>query len=236
MKRIMKRIAALLMASVVCFQGSGIVYAADDVEVMSESPYRDVNESDWYFDGVCYMKNAAIMTGVGTGEYFMPGECIQRQDVALILGRHYKNTIDSNLNLNQSNGAYYTDALNWVKKYKIMNGYNPDNFCVGDAITRQDFAVTLYNYLHTTHTLYEPAEVLDPVLNKYPDADEVSSYAWKAMDYMVRCGIIQGTGTDVKMLDPNGIVTRGMAAVMLQRYIEMCERNNYTNGHKGMLL
>ena len=235
MKRIMKRIAALLMASVVCFQGSGIVYAADDVEVMSESPYRDVNESDWYFDGVCYMKNAAIMTGVGTGEYFMPGECIQRQDVALILGRHYKNTIDSNLNLNQSNGAYYTDAVNWVKKYKIMNGYNPDNFGVGDAITRQDFAVTLYHYLDAVLGLNFAAVIEEPVLNKYPDASEVRPYAWDAMNYMVKCGIIQGTGTDVKMLDPNGTVTRGMAAVMLQRYMEEYGAD-FTNGHKDMLL
>lgn len=235
MKKIMKRIAALLMASVVCFQGSGIVYAADDVEVMSESPYRDVNESDWYFDGVCYMKNAAIMTGVGTGEYFMPGECIQRQDVALILGRHYKKTVNSNLNLNQSNGAYYTDAVNWVKKYKIMNGYNPENFGVGDAITRQDFAVTLYRYLDAVLGLNFAAVIEEPVLNKYPDASEVRPYAWDAMNYMVKCGIIQGTGTDVKMLDPNGTVTRGMAAVMLQRYMEKYGAD-FTNGHKDMLL
>ena len=55
------------------------------------------------------------------------------------------------------------------------------------------------------------------------------------MDYMVRCGIIQGTGTDVKMLDPNGTVTRGMAAVMLQRYMEEYGAD-FTNGHKDMLL
>ena len=221
MKKTVKKLAAILMASVLCFQGSGVVYAAKDLTTTEESPYMDVSEEDWYFDGVCYMKNNALMTGVGTGEYFMPGEYLQRQDVALILARQYKNTIDNNLNLNQSNGAYYTDAVNWVKKKEIMNGYNPENFGVGDAITRQDFAVTLYNYLYKNYGICNLAVVLEPVLNKYSDVSEVRPYAWDAMDEMVRCGIIEGTGTDVKMLDPNGTVTRGMAAVMLQRYMEV---------------
>ena len=67
MKKTVKKLAAILMSSVLCFQGSGVVYAAEDLTTTEESPYMDVSEEDWYFDGVCYMKNNALMTGVGTG-------------------------------------------------------------------------------------------------------------------------------------------------------------------------
>ena len=56
-----------------------------------------------------------------------------------------------------------------------------------------------------------------------------------AMYWMVRDGIIQGEGTDVKMLNPQGPVNRAMAATMLQRFIEVYGADFEKYGNKTLL-
>ena len=73
------------------------------------------------------------------------------------------------------------------------------------------------------------------LIHLVPDGYLVSSYAGKQMYRMVQYDVIQGEGTDVKLLNPHGKVTRGMAAVMLQRYLEAFE-HYLIKGHKDMLL
>jgi hypothetical protein len=52
-------------------------------------------------------------------------------------------------------------------------------------------------------------------LGAFPDADQVSEYAQKAMSWAVANGVIKG---DDGMLDPQGNATRAQVAAILQRY------------------
>ena len=56
--------------------------------------------------------------------HFVPyGEdgCLQRQDLTVILGRHYTNVIDHQLSLSTTNGTYYADSVAWVKEIDISH-------------------------------------------------------------------------------------------------------------------
>ena len=234
-----KKTIALLLSFVLCFCMTGTVFAEDQEIVIDDilHPFLDVDADAWYFDAVWYVKNEGLMTGKSGAHagYFAPGEYLQRHDLAVIFGRYYKNAVNSELNLDESKNAYYEDAVNWVKKYQIMNGYSSGDFGVGDTIIRQDFAVALYNFAQSVVGYVSIPERDPGVLGKFPDADEVSDYANMAMYWMVRDGIIQGEGTDVKMLNPQGPVNRAMAATMLQRFIEVYGADFEKYGNKTLL-
>ena len=117
-----------------------------------------------------------------------------------------------------------------------MTGYSSGDFGIGDPIIRQDMCVALHNHQESIYPLAYAAVVPDYApINAFPDGYLVSSYAVTAVLRMVQSDVIQGEGTDVKLLNPHGKVTRGMAAVMLQRYLEEYE-HYLIKGHKDMLL
>ena len=229
-----KKIVALLMAVVSCFSLGATAFAAEN----PEQTFKDVSPDDWYYEGVEYVNERGLMTGMG-GEgkgYFKPDEYLQRQDLALILARYYQKNINSDLDLDETNEVYYANAVAWVNKYNIMTGYSSGDFGIGDPIIRQDMCVALYNHQESIYPLATAAVVPDyGLIHLFPDGYLVSSYAGDQMFRMVQSDVIQGEGTDVKLLNPHGKVTRGMAAVMLQRYLEEYE-HYLIKGHKDMLL
>lgn len=210
----MKKIIAMLMALVLSFSGAGSVWAA-----AVSADFVDVNPNTYYYDSIAYVNEAGLMTG-RDDTHFHPDDYLQRQELAVIIGRHYINTLNSELNLSTS-ADYYTDSVNWVKKHHIMNGYDNGNFGVGDYITREDFIVTLYNYAQQVVGYASIPERDESVLGQFADRAKISGYAYEPMYWQVSAGVIRGyDGDGIKVLDPQGHVTRGMAAVMLERFFE----------------
>ena len=105
----MKKIIAMLMALVLSFSGAGSVWAA-----AVSADFADVNLNAYYYDSIAYVNEAGLMTG-RDDTHFHPDDYLQRQELAVIIGRHYINTLNSELNLSTS-ADYYTDSVNWVKK------------------------------------------------------------------------------------------------------------------------
>ena len=228
-----KKLVALLMAFVSCFSLGATAFAAEN----PEQTFKDVSPDDWYYEGVEYVNDLGIMTGLGDESegYFKPDEYLQRQDLALILARFYKKYINSELNLDESKEAYYEDAVTWVKKYNVMTGYGSGDFGIGNAIIRQDMVVALFRYQNTVYNFAYDTIVpdLDNICD-FPDNNEVDGYAVQALYRYILNGIIQGEGTDFKILNPHGKVTRGMAAVILQRFMERY-KDYLLNGFKDLL-
>ena len=118
-----------------------------------------------------------------------------------------------------------------------MTGYSSGDFGVGNPIIRQDMCVALDNYQESLfHTMSAGAPPEVGLIDWFPDVYQVSIYAREAMYHMYIHGVIQGVGIDVKLLDPYGKVTRGMAAVILQRYLEAYEDEYLIHGYKDLLL
>lgn len=211
----MKKIFVLLMAVVLSFTGTSNVFAADTV-----ADFEDVRSDAYYFDAITYVNEKGLMTG-RDNTHFGPDGYLERQELAVIIGRHYTKVLNSKLDLNTPDEAYYTGFVKWVKKHQIMNGYADGNFGVGDNITRQDFIVVLDNYIQQIIGYDYIPEREPEVLGQFVDSRNIGEYAREAMYWNVVNGTIRGYEADGTMvLDPDGFVTRGMAAVMLERFFE----------------
>lgn len=212
----MKKIITVLMILILSISGTVNVWA----ENLSMA-FEDVNPNAYYYDSIAYMNEQSIMTG-RDAFCFAPDDYLQRQDLAVILGRYYTKTMNPQLNLSSSEANYYTESVDWVKKHHIMNGYEDGDFGVGDYVTRQDFIVALSNYAQeVVGYAFAGAYNKNPIIAQFVDCDNISEYAYISMLWQAECGVIKGYEINgIKFIDPQAPVTRGMAAVMLERYIE----------------
>ena len=95
---------------------------------------------------------------------------------------------------------------------------NPDGtFGVKDNLTREQFAQMLYSY--AGYKKYDQESSAD--LSKYPDGDQVSSWAETAFSWANANGLINGNDEGgVLYLDPKDSTTRGQMASILMKFCE----------------
>ena len=81
---------------------------------------------------------------------------------------------------------------------------------------RQQLAALLYRFIQRDGGGFTGAWAF-PL--DYPDAGQVSEYAYEALCWMTMRGVITGMADGT--LNPHGTATRAQAAVMLQRFCEL---------------
>lgn len=179
--------------------------------------FSDLNLYAWYHDGVHYCLENGLMVGTGA-DTFSPDDTTTRAQIVTILWRMTGSPIvNCRMDFEDVDPSAWYDgeAVRWAVGESIMTGYGNGNFGPNDPITREQFAVMLYNYAvwsgKDTVTLREN-------LNSFADSESVSPYAVQALNWTVDEGII--SGKDDQLLDPKGQVTRAQATSMLQRFLE----------------
>lgn len=179
--------------------------------------FSDLNLYAWYHDGVHYCLENGLMVGTGA-DTFSPDDTTTRAQIVTILWRMTGSPIvNCRMDFEDVDPSAWYDgeAVRWAVGESIMTGYGNGNFGPNDPITREQFAVMLYNYAvwsgKDTVTLREN-------LNSFADSESVSPYAVQALNWTVDEGII--SGKDDQLLDPKGQATRAQAAAMLQRFLE----------------
>ena len=216
MKKAIKRITAMILAA-------SVVLSSGFTSQAASNPYDDVYESDWYYDSVMYVRDKGL-TGVMHTSHW---ENLQRQDFALAVTRRYISR--DAYSYTEDDGTYCEEAVAWAKDMKIMTGYSNGDFGVGDVITRQDCITALDRYVDACG-LIRVSAVEDPYYftkieqfeTTYADIDQLRDYSYIIMYVAVMNDkLITGVEKDgVKYLEPNGLVTRGMVSVMLERWFE----------------
>ena len=172
--------------------------------------YNDLSSEQWYHAGVDYALQNGLMNGIGGGR-FDPDGSLTRAMLVTILYRS-ENTPDvsgeSNPFADVPDGQWYTDAVIWAAKEKIVNGMSETTFAPNESITREQIATILYRYAGSPKVSGDFAS--------FSDASSVSAYAYDAMRWAVQSGIINGT--DGK-LAPQDNATRAQIATILYRYL-----------------
>lgn len=110
-------------------------------------------------------------------------------------------------------GAWYESAIAWGQANKIMNGLGNDIFAPGDAITREQMAVVLYNYAKSKGNVSGLSGELS-----FADKDKVHTWAQEAIKWCVSNKIINGK--EKNKLDPQGFATRAEVATMIMNFCE----------------
>ena len=178
------------------------------------NPFIDVKEGDWFYEAVKFMNALSLMVGTDD-DVFSPDMNLSRAMVVTILWRmEGKPAPDGNGTFTDvPAGQWYTEAIAWAHAEGIVAGYGNGLFGPDDDVTREQFAVILYNYAKYKE-LDTEAEMF---AYEYSDVDDISGWAWDAMKWANANGLI--LGRSARELAPSGTATRAEVALMLERFI-----------------
>ena len=177
----------------------------------SALPFNDVAYTSWYYDAVKFVYDKGIMDGVSYYR-FAPDATITRGMVVTMLWRMAGEPYEAAAGFTDvAAGRYYSTAVAWAAKNGIVEGMTSTTFAPDQAITREQLASILYRYAKWLGFSGYGSDI-----SGYTDAGKVSSYAYDAMSWAVRSGVV--TGTSAKVLDPQGTASRAAAAQMFMNF------------------
>lgn len=177
--------------------------------------FRDVKNTDWFYDAVRFVLEKGLMVGTST-DTFEPELLVTRGMLVTILHRLENQPLALNNNFTDVVADdYYYDAVTWAQQNGIILGIDETKFGPNESITREQFATILYRYYLYKNT---GAVGIRADLSKFEDGVTISEYALTALQWAVAEGLIKGRGE--LTLAPKGNATRAETAAILQRLKE----------------
>lgn len=176
--------------------------------------FTDIDTGAWYHEAADYVLNNGLMSGYGNG-LFGTSHPLSRAQLAQILynlegrpelsgGGQFQDVPEN---------AWYYNAVTWAESCGIATGYGNGLFGAEDAVTREQFAVILWNYAK-----FKGIDVaaIGSAASGFSDFSDTGEYAVPAMEWAVSSEIIKGKDG---RLDPKGCATRAEAAQMLKNFL-----------------
>ncbi len=178
-------------------------------------PFADITAEAWYADAVCYVYENNLMDGVAPGR-FAPDDLLDRAMLVTILyradGRPEMTGAASFADV--ETGSWYADAVAWGKQNGIVEGVDSQHFEPFAPISREQLVTMLFRYAQYA----QRDDSANGSLEQFADADRVSAWAERAMQWAAEAQIVTGKTAD--SIDPQGGATRAEAACMLMRFAE----------------
>jgi hypothetical protein len=174
--------------------------------------FADMDKHQWAVEAVEALRAEGIITGT-SATTFNPGKNISRADFMVLLVKALNLKVDITDNFSDvSKDAYYYKAIAIAKKLGITTGSGNNKFNPKAEISRQDMMVLVVKALNITGVNLETGSAED--LAKYSDTSKISGYAQEAIATLVKEGIIEGSGNNLK---PKANLTRAEAAVVIYK-------------------
>lgn len=175
-------------------------------------PFNDVSYGDWYYNAVQFVYSKGIMDGVDYYK-FAPNGTITRGMILTMLwrmaGEPFEMPVTSFTDVEI--GRYYTTAVAWACRNGIADGMGESTFGPNDAITREELVTLMYRYAQ-----YFGHSCIGTSIEGFVDAGSVSAYAYNAMCWAYKAGVV--TGTTGSRLNPQGTASRAEAAQMIMSF------------------
>ena len=183
--------------------------------VPAENPFKDVSETDWFYNAVMFVYENGLMSGVDEN-HFGPYWNTTRGMITTIIWRLEGKPAAASLPFADVDAdMYYADAIAWAAENGIVSGYDSVTFGPDDNITREQLASILWRY--AKYKGYDVSVGEDTNILSYEDAFSISEYAIPAMQWACGAGII--SGNDDGTLNPTGYAQRAHAAQMLMKFM-----------------
>ncbi len=208
-------------AALVFTHASDYVIVIDDRDhTPKEFPFVDVTTDDWFYEAADYVFQRDLMTGTDA-THFTPDGTSTRAMVATILWR-MAGQPQADYTMDFADvpvSAWYTEAVRWAASEGIVTGYSATKFGPDDPVTREQFAAMLYRYAQTLGEGFTGnwSFPLD-----FPDAADVSDYAYEALCWLTMENVIQGM--EDGNLHPQGTANRAQLATMLMRFCQAADQ------------
>ena len=208
-----------------------MAFAAEQQDVVKNQdsnsvPFTDVDMNSWYGDSVQYVYKHQLMSGTSKTT-FEPNIVMSRAMVAQILynqsDRPEITDGDSGFIDVVEEDWFYT-AVKWARENGYASGVGSNCFDPNAAVTREQFAQFLYNYIG------QP-DVQGDDLRKFPDGNSISwsknAMTWAVQNKLIN-GVEKGDGIEIRpWLMPHDNATRAQAATILKSfYIKVIKPEN----------
>lgn len=190
--------------------------------VYAASYYTDSRSDDWYYDAVNYVTDMGFFKGM-TDDLFGPNILMTREMFVTVLAR--MEGVDITQYEGQTGGfadvaedGWYTPYVAWAKDAGITTGYTDgsNRFGVNEPIRREQLFTMMYRYAKQKGI---DMSVRNPqFMERYTDLDEISEYAYEALEWCVSEGIAKGMSDTT--INPLEYAPRAHAAQMFQNYID----------------
>lgn len=190
------------------------LYYADLWEALSPdnaATFPDVAASDWFFEAAKFASENKLIAGNENGE-FMPNEALTRAMAVTILGRFDENGGSyeyANDFADVTASDWFAAYVAWGVNAGVAFGMGAGLFAPNENVTREQLAAMICRYAEAKGILGEG----EADLSVYADEEDVSDWAYEAMQRCVANGLINGT--DDKKLDSKGTATRAQFAVIM---------------------
>lgn len=193
-------------------------------EPQNQEAFVDLSEALWAKDSILKLYHMGIINGKGNRR-FAPNDILTRAEFAkiavMVNGGSVENASVDFVDLSTNDWSYPYVASAYQKE--LIHGIGDRRFGGDMSITREDMAVILLRMLQSAGIGIESGNV------SFTDESDISDYAKDAVSVLNQMGMIRGVG-DGKF-DPKGITTRAQAAVVFDRFLDVCNRNE-TGGNK----
>lgn len=207
-----------------CFSTDTHTLTAKYLGELGDVHFDDVPEGAWYYDEVMTAAQLGLINGMGNGK-FQPNTNITRGMLVTLLYRMAGEpaTTGKNPFEDVAAGRYYTDAVKWASKEKIVNGMTATTFQPDTPITREQMATMLHRFaryceMPGTQVGQDDRNAME---KQFPDAGTVSNYAQDAFAWAVRVGLMNGMKDGSRAyLNPRFTATRAQAAAVMIRLVQ----------------
>ncbi len=185
---------------------------AETPKTSAAEQFADLKKGTWYYEPICYMLDAKLMNGVGSGRFNPEGTLDRAMLCQILYNEADKPAVNGGSFADVSQSDWFADAVNWAAAEGILQGYSDGTSGAKDPITREQLALILYRRAG------QPALAGTVSMADYSDADAVSEWAVDAMRWALLTGVVNGKGG---RLDPQGRATRAEAAAMVVRFLKL---------------
>ena len=178
--------------------------------------FTDIN-SHWAKESIDYAVGRGLFGGRANAK-FAPDTAITRGDLVTALGKLAGVNVSSYTKSSFTDvkpGSYYTPYLEWAYSKGILTGNANNKIAPERAVTREEIAVILQNYIRVTGRELPAARSA----GAFADASSISSKYQAAVTAMQQAGILMGKQNN--LFTPKANVTRAEASAMLHRYIKL---------------
>ena len=181
--------------------------------------FSDMTPTDWYHDGVHYVLTEGIMTGTGPDTFDPNGAATRAMVVTMLWRMADKPVVTGECTFTDVDmTSWYADAVLWAVTTGVVNGTSETTFSPDSPITREQLSTILYRYAQTQGKGFRGSW---SIRLDYPDAAQVSEWAYEPLCWMTMNGIIQGLSDGT--LAPQASATRAQIATMFQRFCTLGE-------------
>ena len=179
--------------------------------------YADVKPTDWYYRPIDSLVTLDLMNGVGEHR-FAPNTKLTRAMMVTLLYRCSGDDLGdawekTSAFTDVKSGKYYSEAVEWAYRNKIVNGDSPKIFRPDGNITRQEMCKVIDGYL-----AYRGCELARGRSCKsvFSDYSKIAKWALSSVEALVEAGLIKG---DNGRMNPTGNATRAEVATVLDRVL-----------------